>query len=54
MRHPMEMAAEKGPVEAVGAVLVVVDGAGASEVSKLTRLAEDAPRRDGALTEDCV
>lgn len=54
MRHPMEMAAEKGPVDATGP-LVLVEGWGAgSLVRRLTRLAEDAPRREGALTEDWV
>lgn len=55
MRHPIEMAALKGPVDAVevveeeGAVGVV----GVSEVRRLTRFAEEeAPRREGALAED--
>ena len=51
----MAIAASKGPVDAVEEALSGAVGlAGVSEVRRLTRFAEDAPRREGALTEDWV
>lgn len=50
----MEMAAEKGPVDATGPLVLVEGWGDGSLVRRLTRLAEDAPRREGALTEDWV
>lgn len=51
----MAIAALKGPVDAVEeAFSGAVDSVGVSGVRRLTRLADDAPRREGALTEDWV
>lgn len=55
----MAIAAEKGPVDALFAVVDddVEEGCGvddSSEVRRLTRFADDAPRREGALIDDWV